>query len=70
VSDGPLHRYRALKEAGSLNFDPMQELAAEKLQALHHALGGYTDTQAALKSGLLKKLLAAHQISLADGPRK
>jgi len=35
-----------------------------------HALGGYTDTQAALKSGLLKKLLAAHQISLADGPRK
>ena len=35
-----------------------------------HAVGGYTDTQAALKSGLLKKLLAAHQISLADGPLK
>ena len=42
MSDGPLHSYRALKEAGSLNFDPMQELAAEKLQALHHALAGYT----------------------------
>ena len=42
MSDGPLHRYRALKEAGSLTFDPMQELAAEKLQALHHALTGYT----------------------------
>lgn len=31
------------------------------------SIGGYTDTQAALKSGLLKKLLASHQISLPSG---
>lgn len=31
------------------------------------SIGGYTDTQAALKSGLLKKLLASHQINLPSG---
>jgi cell division protein ZapE len=39
--DGPLFAYRALRRAGDLQHDPMQELAAEKLQSLHKALRGY-----------------------------
>ncbi|HZH29066.1 MAG TPA: cell division protein ZapE [Azospirillaceae bacterium] len=38
---GPLARYRALLDAGVLRTDPMQALAAEKLESLHHALAGY-----------------------------
>jgi cell division protein ZapE len=41
VEKGPLFMYRAQKAAGDLRPDPMQELAAEKLQSLHHALKGY-----------------------------
>ncbi|MEO1191622.1 MAG: cell division protein ZapE [Pseudomonadota bacterium] len=41
MSDGPLARYRALRSEDKLQHDPGQELAAEKLQALHHALSGY-----------------------------
>ncbi|GAB5469862.1 MAG: cell division protein ZapE [Rhodospirillales bacterium] len=41
MSDGPLARYRALRNDGKLQHDPAQELAAEKLQALSHALNGY-----------------------------
>jgi cell division protein ZapE len=41
MSDGPLFRYRALVRDGALKSDPMQALAAEKLQALHHALDHY-----------------------------
>ncbi len=37
----PLQRYRALRRAGKLKPDPVQELGAEKLQSLHHALNGY-----------------------------
>ncbi len=37
----PLQRYRALRRAGALEPDPVQELGAEKLQSLHHALKGY-----------------------------
>lgn len=39
--DGPLLAYRALRQKGDLQPDPMQELAAEKLQSLHNALAGY-----------------------------
>lgn len=39
--DGPLPRYRALVAHGDLKPDPLQELAAEKLQSLHHALVDY-----------------------------
>ena len=39
--DGPLIAYRALRQAGDLQPDPMQALAAEKLQSLHKALDGY-----------------------------
>lgn len=38
---GPIFRYRELKNDGTLREDPIQELAAEKLQSLHHALNGY-----------------------------
>ena len=41
MTDGPLFRYRDLKRDGTLNEDPIQELAAEKFQSLHHALKGY-----------------------------
>jgi cell division protein ZapE len=38
---GPMPAYRAKRAAGALKPDPMQELAAEKLQMLHRALLGY-----------------------------
>jgi cell division protein ZapE len=41
MADGPLPRYRQLREGGSLQHDPAQELAAEKLQSLYHALKHY-----------------------------
>ena len=41
MSDGPLSAYRAHCRAGHLNHDPVQALAAEKLQGLHHALSDY-----------------------------
>ena len=37
----PLQRYRSLRRAGEIKADPVQELGAEKLQSLHHALKGY-----------------------------
>jgi cell division protein ZapE len=39
--DGPLAAYRALRQQGELAADPAQELAAEKLESLHHALSNY-----------------------------
>jgi cell division protein ZapE len=41
MSEGPLAQYRARLRAGDLRPDPAQELAAEKLESLHHALAGY-----------------------------
>ena len=41
LADGPLAAYRALRRNGTLTPDPCQELAAEKLQGLHHALKDY-----------------------------
>ena len=38
---GPLHAWRARVREGGLDHDPVQELAAEKLQSLHRALSGY-----------------------------
>jgi cell division protein ZapE len=38
---GPLATYRAWRESGRLQYDPAQELAAEKLQSLHNALRHY-----------------------------
>lgn len=41
TQQGPLFALRALREAGKLRTDPEQELAAEKLQALHNQLIDY-----------------------------
>jgi cell division protein ZapE len=41
MSEGPLTHYRARLHAGEIRADPAQELAAEKLESLHHALAAY-----------------------------
>jgi len=41
TSSGPLEKYRALRQSGALQHDPIQELAAEKLQTLHRRLISY-----------------------------
>lgn len=41
MTEGPLAHYRARLAAGEIRPDPAQELAAEKLESLHHALVGY-----------------------------
>jgi cell division protein ZapE len=41
MPQGPLAQYRARLKVGDLRPDPAQELAAEKLESLHHALTGY-----------------------------
>lgn len=45
ASRGPLFAYRARVADGELTGDPAQELAAEKLQSLFHALKGYRPRQ-------------------------
>jgi cell division protein ZapE len=42
MTDGPLAHYRRRLAAGDIRPDPAQELAAEKLESLHHALHGYS----------------------------
>lgn len=39
--EGPIHAWRKKVSAGEIKPDGAQELAAEKLQALHHALRDY-----------------------------
>jgi len=41
MTDGPLFAYRELASSGKLIADPMQRLAAEKLQSVHNAIKGY-----------------------------
>jgi len=41
MTEGPLSVYRARRGTGTLKADPAQELAAEKLQSLWHALKDY-----------------------------
>ncbi len=41
MGEGPIYRYRQWLAEGALKPDPEQELAAEKLQLLHHALTNY-----------------------------
>ncbi|WP_169566200.1 cell division protein ZapE [Sneathiella limimaris] len=41
TSIGPLERYRALRQSNSIQHDPIQELAVEKLQTLHRRLQSY-----------------------------
>lgn len=42
MAHDPLSLYRSYLEEGSIRADPIQELAAEKLNSLHHALTRYT----------------------------
>lgn len=41
MTEGPLAAYRALVSDGTIRSDPMQALAAEKLESLHNALRHY-----------------------------
>ncbi|MBM3485977.1 MAG: AFG1 family ATPase [Alphaproteobacteria bacterium] len=41
MTDGPLAAYRARVASGAMTADPLQALAAEKLQSLHNALAAY-----------------------------
>ncbi|MGE5505844.1 MAG: cell division protein ZapE [Actinomycetota bacterium] len=41
MTSGPLQAYRAKVASGEITHDPVQELAAEKLQSLAYALAGY-----------------------------
>ena len=41
MTEGPLAHYRGRLAAGEIRPDPAQELAAEKLESLYHALVGY-----------------------------
>ena len=41
MTDGPLPAYRAKCESGEIDPDPMQRLAAEKLQTLHRQIATY-----------------------------
>ncbi|MGD9867946.1 MAG: cell division protein ZapE [Hyphomicrobiales bacterium] len=41
MDDGPLKRYRAMVDAGEIQADPAQALAAEKLQLLANRLAGF-----------------------------
>ncbi len=41
MTEGPLAHYRRRLADGEIRPDPAQELAAEKLESLHHALAGY-----------------------------
>ena len=53
MTDGPIHRYRALVEEGACTYDPEQEQAAESLQVLHGRLKSYQpDGQKGLLAGL------------------
>ncbi|MBL8644313.1 MAG: AFG1 family ATPase [Rhodospirillaceae bacterium] len=42
MTQGPIFKYRELIAAGELKPDPVQQLAAERLQSLYHALLKYT----------------------------
>ncbi len=55
---GPLPEYRARRSAGRLKADPMQQLAAEKLQSLHRALLNYQPQPPATPGGWFARLLA------------
>ncbi len=44
AAEGPLQAYRRMRRDGALKHDPAQELAVEKLQALHKRLAQYDPT--------------------------
>ncbi len=48
---GPRPRYNALVDAGALEVDPAQDMAVDRLQALHNALKGYQPGRNGLLGG-------------------
>jgi cell division protein ZapE len=56
---GPMPAYRSRRAAGTLKADPVQELAAEKLQSLHRSLLNYRpQAPSGATTGWFAKLLA------------
>ncbi|MDX2222814.1 MAG: cell division protein ZapE [Rhodospirillaceae bacterium] len=53
--EGPLAKYRALVAAGKLRGDPIQELAAQKLNSLHLSLIGYSAAARNGKKGWMRR---------------
>ena len=66
MTDGPLIRYRALLSDGSLKPDPAQELAAEKLNSLHHALQSYAPKSG--RKGWMERFGLAGQYGAVEPP--
>jgi len=58
MTEGPIARYRALSEGGVITKDPAQELAAEKLEGLHHRL---TDSPARETASGLRGLFSRNR---------
>jgi cell division protein ZapE len=70
LEDGPLPRYRAMQGAGTLSHDFAQELAAEKLQSLHHALKHYQpQSSRGEKSGGWRERLGLARRREVDAPQ-
>ena len=66
MSEGPVFAYRARCRAGELERDAGQELAAEKLQSVHHALKHYDPESG--RSGWKARLgLAARRVEPPQG---
>ena len=66
---GPMPAYRARRAANLLKRDPMQELAAEKLQMLHRALLHYQPQKAVPAAGGWRQLLGLVAPQEAREPR-
>ena len=66
MTSGPLPLYRERRRDGGLKADPMQELAAEKLQSLYHALLHYQPQSGA--AGWRQRLGIARRLK-AEAPQ-
>lgn len=66
MTDGPLTRYRAMVNDGTLKPDPAQELAAEKLNSLHHALKSYKPKSG--RSGWMERFGLKGQYGAVEPP--
>lgn len=66
MEDGPLPRFRTLQREGSLQHDAAQELAAEKLQSLYHALKNY---QPSMKAATWRERLGLARRREVEAPQ-
>lgn len=67
MPEGPLSLYRARRGSGTLRPDPDQELAAEKLQSLYHALKNYRPQTG--KSGWRERFGLARRPEPVEAPQ-